>query len=213
MGVNMVGHCISNDEVCRNAGKSEIVRRHFTTAERQMRTGVGERELSTLSLLMSDVGIDKNYSPARAAALAKEEETGTPAAAMVLPDGSLVTGKTSTILGCASSLLLNALKRVAGVDKDVYVVSNAALEPICKLKIAHLHSKNPRLHSDETLIALSISSATNPLAAAVIEAADQLKGCDAYFSVIISPTDERIYRRLGINVCCEPKFEKRTYYH
>ena len=213
MGVNMVGHCISDDEVCRDAGKSEIVRRYFTTAERLERTGVGESELATISLLMSDVGIDKNYSPARAAALAKEEETGMPAAAMVLPDGSIVTGKTSTILGCASSLLLNALKRVAGVDKDVYVVSNDALEPICKLKIAHLHSKNPRLHSDETLIALSISSATNPLAAAVIEAAEQLKGCDAYFSVIISPTDERTYRQLGINVCCEPKFEKRTYYH
>ena len=213
MGVNMVGNCISDDEVCCNAAKAEIVRRYFTTAERLERTGVGESELQTIRLLMNDVGVTKDFSPARAAALAKEEETGQPAAAMVLPDGSVVTGKTSTILGCASSLLLNALKRVAGVDKDVYVVSNAALEPICKLKIAHLHSKNPRLHSDETLIALSISSATNPLAAAVIDAAEQLKGCDAYFSVIISPTDERIYRQLGINVCCEPKFEKLTYYH
>ena len=213
MGVNMVGNCISDDEVCRNAAKAEIVRRYFTTAERLERTGTGEEELATIRLLMNDVGIDKDFSPARAAALAKEEETGHPAAAMVLPDGSVVTGKTSTILGCASSLLLNALKQVAGVDKDIYVVSNDALEPICKLKIAHLHSKNPRLHSDETLIALSISSASNPLAAAVIDAAEQLKGCDAYFSVIISPTDERTYRQLGINVCCEPKFENRSYYH
>ncbi len=213
MGVNMVGNCISNDEICRNAAKAEIVRRYFTTAERLARTGVGKEELDTIRLLMNDVGVNEDFSPARAAALAKEEETGLPAAAMVLPDGSVVTGKTSTILGCASSLLLNALKRVAGVDKDIYVVSNDALEPICKLKIAHLHSKNPRLHSDETLIALSISSATNPLAAIVIDAAKQLKGCDAYFSVIISPTDERIYRQLGINVCCEPKFEKRSYYH
>ena len=213
MGVNMVGYCISDDEVCCTAAKAEIVRRYFTTAERLARTGTGESELAAIRLLMNDVSVDKNFSPARAAALAKEKETGLPAAAMVLPDGSVVTGKTSTILGCASSLLLNALKRVAGVDKDIYVVSNDALEPICKLKIAHLHSKNPRLHSDETLIALSISSATNVLAAAVIEAAEQLKGCDAYFSVIISPTDEHIYRQLGINVCCEPKFEKRTYYH
>ena len=213
MGVNMVGNCISDDDVCRTAAKAEIVRRYFTTAERLERTGVGEAELQTIRLLMNDVGVDKDFSPARSAALDKAEETGMPAAAMVLPDGSVVTGKTSTILGCASSLLLNALKRVAGVDKDVYVVSNDALEPICKLKIAHLHSKNPRLHSDETLIALSISSATNPLAASVIDAAEKLKGCDAYFSVIISPTDERIYRQLGINVCCEPTFEKRTYYH
>ena len=213
MGVNMVGNCISDDEVCRTAAKAEIVRRYFTTAERLERTGIGDEELATISLLMNDVGIDKNFSPARAAALAKEEETDQPAAAMVLPDGNVVTGKTSAILGCASSLLLNALKRVAGVPKEVYVVSNDALEPICKLKIAHLHGNNPRLHSDETLIALSISSATNPMAARVIDAAEQLRGCDAYFSVIISPTDERIYRQLGINVCCEPKFEKRTYYH
>ncbi len=213
MGVNMVGYCISDDEVCRTAAKAEIVRRYFTTAERLERTGAGESELKTISLLMNEVGVDKDFSPARAAALKKEEETGLPAAAMVLPDGSIVTGKTSTILGCASSLLLNALKRVAGVGKDVYVVSNDALEPICRLKIAHLHSTNPRLHSDETLIALSISSANNRLAGSVIDAAEQLKGCDAYFSVIISPTDERTYRKLGINVCCEPKFEKRSYYH
>ncbi len=213
MGVNMVGHCISDDEVCRTAAKAEIVRRYFNTAERLERTGAGEAELKTISMLMNEVGVDKDFSPARAAALEKEEETGLPAAAMVLPDGSVVTGKTSTILGCASSLLLNALKRVANVDKKTYVVSNDALEPICRLKIAHLNSKNPRLHSDETLIALSISSATMPLAATVIDAADKLKGCDAYFSVIISPTDERTYRKLGINVCCEPKFEKRSYYH
>jgi uncharacterized protein (UPF0371 family) len=174
---------------------------------------VGEHELSARSLLMSDVGIAKNYSPARAAALAKEEETGMPAAAMVLPDGSLVTGKTSTILGCASSLLLNALKRVAGVDKEVYVVSDEALAPIGHLKTAHLKSRNPRLHSDETLIALSISSASNPLAEKVIAATSELQGCDAYFSVIISGTDEAIYKKLGINVCCEPKLERGSFYH
>ena len=213
MGVNMVGNCISDDEACRHAAKAEIVRRYFNVAERLERTGEGDEELKKIRLLMNEVGVDMDFSPARAAALEKEKETGLPAAAMVLPDGSMVTGKTSAILGCASSLLLNALKRVAGVDKDVYVVSNAALEPICRLKIAHLHSKNPHLHSDETLIALSISSAKNPLAAAVIDAAGELKGCDAYFSVIISPTDERTYRKLGINVCCEPKFENQTYYH
>lgn len=213
MGVNMVGYCISDNEVCCNAAKAEIVRRYFTTAERLERTGVGAAELKTISMLMNEAGVTKDFSPARAAALKKEEETNLPAAAMELPDGSVVTGKTSDLLGCASSLLLNALKRVAGVDKDIYVVSDDALKPICDLKVDHLNSKNRRLHSDETLIALSISSATNPLAASVIASADKLKGCDAYFSVIISPTDERIYRKLGINVCCEPKFEKHTFYH
>ena len=162
---------------------------------------------------MGKAGVSENYSPARAAALAKEEETGLPAAAMVLTDGSLVTGKTSDLLGAASSLLLNALKRVAGIPKEHYVVSDAALQPICKLKTDHLHSRNPRLHSDETLIALSISSATNDEAARAIEAAEDLRGCDAYFSVIVSPTDEKLYRSLGINVCCEPKYERHTYYH
>ncbi|MBQ9620638.1 MAG: DUF1846 domain-containing protein [Atopobiaceae bacterium] len=213
MGVNMVGFAISDDEVCRAAAKGEIVRRYFQTAEQLRRTGVGSAALSKIELLLNEAGIDTDYSPARAAALLRAEVTGAPAGAMVLPDGSVVTGKTSEIMGAASSLLLNALKKVAGVDLETYVVSDEALVPITHLKTEHLHSRNPRLHSDETLIALSISSATNPLAAQVIDATDELKGCDAYFSVIISPTDERTYRKLGINVCCEPVFETRSLYH
>ena len=213
MGVNMVGFAISDDEVCRAAAKGEIVRRYFQTAEQLRRTGVGSAALAKIELLLNEAGIDKDYSPARAAALLRSEVTGAPAGAMVLPDGSVVTGKTSEIMGAASSLLLNALKKVAGVDLETYVVSDEALVPITHLKTEHLHSRNPRLHSDETLIALSISSATNPLAAQVIDATDELKGCDAYFSVIISPTDERTYRKLGINVCCEPVFETRSLYH
>ena len=213
MGVNMVGFAISDDEVCRQAAKGEIVRRYFQTAEQLRRTGVGSDALAKIELLLNEAGIDKDYSPARAAALLRAEVTGAPAGAMVLPDGSVVTGKTSEIMGAASSLLLNALKKVAGVDLETYVVSDEALVPITHLKTEHLHSRNPRLHSDETLIALSISSATNPLAAQVIDATDELKGCDAYFSVIISPTDERTYRKLGINVCCEPVFETRSLYH
>ena len=213
MGVNMVGFAISDDEVCRQAAKGEIVRRYFQTAEQLRRTGVGSAALAKIELLLNEAGIDKDYSPARAAALLRAEVTGAPAGAMVLPDGSVVTGKTSEIMGAASSLLLNALKKVAGVDLETYVVSDEALVPITHLKTEHLHSRNPRLHSDETLIALSISSATTPLAAQVIDATDELKGCDAYFSVIISPTDERTYRKLGINVCCEPVFETRSLYH
>ena len=213
MGVNCVGLAISDDEVCKDAARAEIVRRYFHTAEHLKRTGVGADALAKIELLMKDAGVDKDYSPARAAALLKAEVTGAPAGGMVLPDGSVVTGKTSDLLGAASSLILNALKRVADVDKDIYVVSDEALEPICHLKTEHLRSRNPRLHSDETLIALSISSATNPLAAKVIDATDELKGCDAYFSVIISMTDIRTYRALGINVCCEPVFESRALYH
>lgn len=213
MGVNMVGMCISDDEVCQEASRNEIIRRYFAMSEKIARTGQGENELEKLRLLMQEVCVDENHNPAHAAALLKEEVTGLPAAAMVLPDGSLVTGRTSDLLGAASSLLLNALKRMAGIDDDILVVSEAALEPISHLKTAYLRSRNPRLHSDETLIALSISSATNPEARKVIDATGSLHGCDAYFSVIISRTDRAIYKKLGINVCCEPKFERGSFYH
>ncbi len=213
MGVNMVGNCISDDEVCQDASREEIVRRHYWTCEKMARTGIGESEIAKIGLLMKEVGVNENYNPAHAAALLKAEVTGQPAGAMRLPDGSVVTGKTSDLLGAASSLLLNALKRIAGVDKEAWVVSDEALAPISRLKTAHLKSRNPRLHSDEMLIALSISSATNPEAEKVIDATSALKGCTAYFSVIVSPTDERVYRQLGINVCCEPKFERGTFYH
>ncbi|SEH42024.1 MULTISPECIES: DUF1846 domain-containing protein [Atopobiaceae] len=213
MGVNMVGNCICDDEVCQEASKNEIIRRYFQAAEKIERGGQCEGELAKIGLLMREVGVDENYNPAHAAALLKEEASGLPAGAMMLPDGSIVTGKTTELLGAASSLLLNALKRVAGVADETYVVSDEALSPIGHLKTSYLRSRNPRLHSDETLLALSISSATNPLAQRVIAATKELRGCDAYFSVIISRTDEAVYKKLGINVCCEPKFERGSFYH
>lgn len=213
MGVNMAGMAIIDDEVCRNASKMEIVRRYFQAAVDNKRTGDGEHDLGKLEILMSKAGVTSNYSPARSAALLKEETTGAPAGAMVLPDGRVVTGKTSNLLGAASSLLMNALKGVSGVDDDIYVISDEVIEPICHLKTAHLNSQNPRLHSDETLLALSVSSVTNPLAETLIDNIDKLRGCDAFFSVILSSTDERLYRTLGINVCCEPKYEQHRYYH
>lgn len=213
MGVNMAGLAISDDAVCREAGNNEIVRRYFQTAEEIKRTGVGEAALKKIELLMNQAGINQNLSPARSAALLKEETTGGPAGAMVLPDGRVVTGKTGNLLGAASALLMNALKGVSGVDDELYVISDDVLEPICHLKTAHLRSHNPRLHSDETLLALSISSVHNPLAERLIDNVDKLRGCDAYFSVIISAADEKLYRTLGINVCCEPKYEQHRYYH
>ncbi len=213
MGVNMAGYAISDDEACRQAAESEIVRRYFTAATEVKRTGAGEKALEKIEILMNEANINTNLSPARSAALLKAEMTGGPAGAMELPDGSVVTGKTGNLLGAASALLMNALKGVSGVPDDVDVISDDVLEPICHLKTAHLGNTNPRLHSDETLLALSVSSAQNPLAEQLIDNADKLKGCDAYFSVIISGTDEKLYRRLGINICCEPKFESLGYYH
>ena len=206
---DMVGFAITDDDACRDASKMEIVRRYFTAVENVRRTGVGDEQVDRLKIIMKKAGIDKNYSPARSAALTREQLTG----AMVMPDGSVVTGKTSTRLGAASSLIMNALKHVSGVDLELEVISDEAIEPISKLKTHFLGSKNPRLHTDETLMALSITSATSETAARVLSGLEQLRGCDAFFSVIISPTDETVLRKLGINVCCEPKFERRGFFH
>ncbi len=213
MGVNMVGFAITDDEACREAAKMEIVRRYFTAAVHVKRTGTGQEYVDKLKMIMKKAGVSKDFSPARSAALLKEETTGAPVGAMVLPDGQVVTGKTSERLGAASSLMMNALKCVTGVDLELEVISNEAIEPISRLKTQQLGSKNPRLHPDETLIALSITSATSEVAARVLAGLPKLRGCDAFFSVIISATDEALLKKLGINVCCEPKFERSGYYH
>ncbi len=213
MGVNMAGYAIVDDEVCCEAAKMEVVRRFFKTQVEVKQNGTGEAMISKLELLMNRVGVTPNLNPAHQAALAREIETGAPAGAIRFADGTIVTGRTTDLLGAASSLLMNALKYVAKVDMDKYVLSDAALEPICKLKTTLMHATNPRLHSDETLIALSISSATDPDATQLLTHAKELYGCDAFFSVILSEPDLKVYRALGINVCCEPKYEQRCFYH
>lgn len=213
MGVNMAGYAISDDEVCREASKHEIVRRYFKAREDFRRSGGNEVEVERLARLMTRVGVTENYSPAHLAALKKAEESGSPAGAIVLPDGKVMTGKTSTLLGAASSVLLNAIKYQAGIDDHEYVISDEALKPICRLRTERLGHTNPHLHPGETLIALSTTSQTSPLAARVLEHMGELKGCDAYFSVILSEEDERLYKSLGINVCCEPKYEIHRFYH
>ena len=212
MGVNMAGIAISDDEACKEASKMEIVRRYFKQAVDVKRTGVGEEDLEKLQLLMNQVNATTSQTPARSAALLKEEMTGAPAGAMVLADGTVVTGKTTNLMGCASALLINALKHLAGVG-DVDVISDQVIEPICHLKTEHLGSKNPRLHSDETLMALSVSSAMNPMAEKIVDQTGKLRGCDAFFSVIISSQDEKLFKNLGVNVMCEPKYESHGYYH
>ena len=213
MGVNMVGFAITDDDACREASKMEIVRRYFQACVAVKRTGMGSEQVQRLEIIMKKAGVDKNFSPARSAALTREQVTGTPVGAMVMPDGSVITGKTSARLGAASSLLMNALKHVTGVDMELEVISDSAIEPISRLKTHFLGSKNPRLHPDETLMALSITSATSEVAAQVLAGLEKLRGCDAFFSVIISADDEQVLRRLGINVCCEPKFERSTLFH
>ena len=207
MGVNMAGNCIVDDEVCRQASRMEILRRYYATLTDRLQGKVDEELVYKLEL---DVTTD--LCPAIAASLKREEATGAPAGAMVLPDGQVVTGRTSDLLGASAALLLNALKRLGGIDQDLDLISTHVLEPICRLKTGVLGNKNPRLHSDEVLIALCVSALTNPIAAMAQAQLPKLRGCDAHFTVVLSDVDEKLYRRLGIHVSCEPKYERQRLY-
>ena len=155
---------------------------------------------------MNQADVTPELCPAVGAAIAKAEATGAPAGAMELPDGRVVTGKTSAALGAASALLLNALKAVGGIADQLELISAQVLEPVCRLKTEYLRHKNPRLHTDEVLLALAISALTNPLAELAQQQLPKLRGCEAHFSVILSPVDEQLFKRLGVHVSCEPKF-------
>ena len=212
MGVNMAGNCIIDDEVCREASYREILRRYYTALTDRLQGKADDELVFKLELLMKQAGITTDILPAVAASLQREEETGAPAGAMVLPDGQVITGRTSDLLGASASLLLNALKRLGGINQELDIISTQVLEPICKLKTQSLGHKNPRLHSDEVLIALCVSALTNPIAALAQEQIPKLKGCDAHFTVVLSDVDEKLYRRLGMHVSNEPKYERQRLY-
>ena len=207
MGVNMAGNCIVDDEAVCKASRQEIIRRYYEALCDQKRGKQVEDALRKLDLLMKKAGVSPADRRVVAPALKRAEETGAPAAAMELPDGTIVTGKTSALLGASSALLLNALKALGGMHSGLHLISPAALDPIQHLKVAHLGNRNPRLHTDETLIALSISAATNPMAECAMEQLDKLRGCEVHSSVILSPVDERTFRRLGVNQTCEPQYK------
>ena len=196
-----------DDEAVCKASRQEIIRRYYEALCDQKRGKQVEDALRKLDLLMKKAGVSPADRRVVAPALKRAEETGAPAAAMELPDGTIVTGKTSALLGASSALLLNALKALGGMHSDLHLISPAALDPIQHLKVAHLGNRNPRLHTDETLIALSISAATNPMAECAMEQLDKLRGCEVHSSVILSPVDERTFRRLGVNLTCEPQYK------
>ena len=206
MGVNMVGNCITDDAVVRDASCQEIIRRYYDVLCDQKRGKVGADVVRKLELLMKKVGITPEQRKVIAPAAARAEETGLPAAAMELPDGSIVTGRTSDLLGASAALLLNALKALGGIRDELHLISPVVIDPIQHLKVDHLGNRNPRLHTDEILIALSISAATNPTAELAMEQLSKLRGCNVHSTVILSSADEKTFKRLGVNLTCEPKF-------
>ena len=213
MGVNMAGNCIIDDAVCCEASKQEILRRYY--AERcAVRQGLASNDgVYKIKLLMNQAGISEADRPVIAAALAKAEATGQPAAAIQLPDGRCITGKTSALLGASAALLLNALKALGNIQDDMHLISPIIIEPIQDLKIHHLGNHNPRLHTDEILIALSICAATNTTAALAMQQLSKLRGLEAHSTVILSSVDSSTFKKLGINLTCEPQYQTKKLYH
>ena len=214
MGVNMAGNCITDDGACREAACQEIVRRYYDVLSDRRQGRGGDDPVYKLELLMQQAGITPAIRPVVDQANRLEEETGEPAMAIQLPDGRMVTGKTSELMGCSAAALLNALKSLAGLGgHGVHLIAQSAIQPIQTVKVQYLGSNNPRLHSDEVLIALAASANLDPKAARALEALAHLQGCQAHCSVILSPADEGTYRKLGIQLTCEPKYQTNKLYH
>ncbi len=213
MGVNMAGFCITDNDACCDASRREIVRRYFAARCAKLR-GTGEDAAIRQNRNPHGAGgrISGNRRSAREANRL-EELTGKPAAAMELADGSVVTGKTKDLLGCSSAMLLNVLKTLAGIPDDVKLISERIIEPIQRLKVSSLGNRNPRLHTDEVLIALSICAVDDEFAARAIAQLPRLAGLEAHASVLLSPVDEDTFRRLGVNLTCQPKRETQKLYY
>lgn len=207
MGVNMAGNCIIDEDVVCEAARQEIIRRYYAALCGRRQGTVKDEEIVKLELMMKQAKVTADDRKVVRSALQREEATGAPAAAMELPDGTILTGKTSNLLGASSALLLNALKYFGGIDDEALLMSPQVIEPIQNLKVNHLGSINPRLHTDETLLALSICANTSEKAKLAMEQISKLRGCEVHSTVILSAVDERIFKRLGVNVTCEPKYQ------
>ena len=213
MGVNMVGNCIIDDEAVREAANNEIIRRYYNALCQQRKGNMCEEEINKIKLLMNQSAINSKQRKCIQAALDRAAETESPAAAIELCDGRIVTGKTSALLGASSAVLINAIKVLAGIDKDVDIISHDVLEPVQRLKVENLGNHNPRLHTDEVLIALAITAASSETAKKAMDSLKKLEGAELHSSVILSPVDVATFRKLGINLTCEPAYQTKKLFH
>ena len=213
MGVNMAGNCIFDDEAVSEASRQEIISRYYTALCDKRRGIIDDSVIFKLELLMKQAGITPEDRNVVQPALSKAEATGEPAAAMELPDGTIVTGRTSELLGPSSALLLNALKTLGDIEDSIHLISPTIIEPIQRLKTGCLGNKNPRLHTDEVLIALSICAATDKVAEKAMQQLPKLQGCEAHSTVILSQVDEKVFRKLGVHITYEPHYQESKLYH
>ncbi|MBE5779816.1 MAG: DUF1846 domain-containing protein [Clostridiales bacterium] len=213
MGVNMVGNCIVDDDVCCNAARQEILRRYYAARCAVVQGHASQVEVDKLKVIQQKLGITSEIRPVIAAAQKRAEETDAPALAIELPDGTVVTGKTSSLLGPSAAVLLNALKVLAGIPKGIKLISPTVIEPLRSLKCDYLGNHNPRLHSDEVLVALSICAATNEVASLAMRQLPLLSGCEVHSTVILPAVDANIFKRLRLNVTCDPRYQSHKLYH
>ena len=213
MGVNMVGFAISDEEVACDASNREIIRRYLNSLLELRNGKIKKESCDKIALLMRKLNINVSDRKCVAAALKKRDESNTVSMAMELTDGTIITSKTSDLLSAPAALILNALKYLAGINDDLILISPTIIEPISSMKINILGNNNPRLHVDEVLIALTISARTNPLAELAIKELPSLRNCEAHSTVIMASIDSEVFKKLGINLTCEPEvYAKKLYY-
>ncbi len=210
MGVNMAGNCIIDDAVCQEASKQEIIRRYYQSMNRLLRDEATKEEVYKIELLMKQAKITPNDRPVVPVANTLATTTEAPAAALELPDGTIVTGKTTDLLGAASAVLLNAIKVLGGIDDPIHLISPYFIEPIQTLKTDYLGSRNPRLHTDEVLIALSMCAVTDPNAKLALEQLSKLSGCQLHTTVVLSSVDMNTFKKLGIQFTNEAVYENKA---
>ena len=208
MGVNMIGFCISNDEVCCQASRDEIIRRYYTATNKLAEGADNEREIQKILLLFNQAKITTAYRRVTVAAAAKQELTGHTSAAMELSDGTIITAKSSPLLGCSAALLLNATKHLAGIDHEAKLIPQSLIEPVQKTKTEYLGGHNPRLHTDEVLVALSVVSQSDERCRLALEQLPQLRGCQVHSTVMLSEVDRKIFKKLGCGLTCDPVRKK-----
>ena len=213
MGVNMAGFCIMDDEACCEASKQEIIRRYYHALNRLAKEEGTSDEVYKINLLMNKANIDSTMRGVIAPCLERAKVSGGPAAAMELNDGTIVTGKTSSLLGASAALLLNAIKVLGDIPHNIHLIAPSAIEPIQTLKTQYMGSKNPRLHTDEVLIALSMSAATDETAKKALAQLPKLRGCQVHTSVMLSDVDIKVFSKLGVQLTSEPVYEHKKLYH
>ena len=213
MGVNMIASAITDDEVCREASRQEVIRRWFKTGAEIRKGLAGAEEKQKIAMLLQQLGIEPEDRPVVPAARWRAEETGRPASAIELPDGRIVTGKTSELFGPSSAVLLNALRALAGIGQEEDLIAEEVIRNIQTLKTDYLRGHNPRLHTDEMLIALSISAATNEKAMLAMQKLSELRGCEVHSTVMLSSVDEGVFMRLSMNLTCDPVYETGKLFH